>query len=527
MTHLAGVDRDLAPDDPAGERLLLIAARACPPVSPDGVHTVPHATDRAILEAAGRLDRGRLAEGRDDGWRLRVELPFETSRGYAASLGTDGNEPHLVIKGAPEVVLPLCRRVTGDSGTEPLSAARQRAAQDRVQQLAARGLRVLAVAERPVSEAEDTSDLQELSRDLVLLGLIGVADRPRAEAAEAVRRLTDEGVRTLMVTGDHPTTATAIANAVGIPVDGVLTGAELDRMTEDERIRRVSQTTVYARVSPEQKLRIVEALQKAGQVVGMTGDGTNDAAAIRLADVGIGVAAAGSSSARTAADIVLADAAVLRIHDALREGRGLWRRVEDAVSILVGGNAGEVAFMVLGTATAGRAPLNVRQLLVVNMLTDMAPALAVAVARSPDDATATQPSSAALGARLTRALAVRGGATTLGATMAWTIGRVTGRRRRASSMGLAALVGTQLGQTLLTGRHSPLVVATTLASAVALVTLVETPGVSQFFGCTPLGPAAWGVVLAAATTGTLAAVLAPRLLPPPAAQPDPGRSRSA
>jgi len=519
VTDLASLDRKLALDDPAAHRLLLTAARACPAVAPDDVHAVPHATDRAILEAAGRLSRGQLAEGRDDGWQLRVELPFETSRGYAASLGSEGGDDRddglLAIKGAPEVVLPLCRRVTGDSGTEPLTAARRRAAQERVQELAAEGLRVLAVAERPVSEPEDTSDLQDLACDLILLGLVGVADTPRAEAAEAVRRLTGDGVRTLMVTGDHPTTATAIARAVGIPVDGVLTGAELDRMTEDERIRRVGETTIFARVSPEQKLRIVAALQQAGQVVGMTGDGTNDAAAIRLADIGIGVAATGSSSARTAADLVLADAAVLRIHDALREGRGLWTRVEDAVSILVGGNAGEVAFMVLGTAISGRAPLNVRQLLVVNLLTDMAPALAVAVARSRDDADAGKPPTAALGARLARALAVRGSATTLGATTAWTIGRVTGRRRRASSMGLAALVGTQLGQTLLTGRHSPLVVATTLASAVTLVAIVETPGVSQFFGCTPLGPAAWGVVLTAAVAGTLAAALAPRLLPAP------------
>ena len=511
-TRLADLDRDLDPADPAGRRLLLTAARACPPAHPEKIHTVPHATDRAILEAAGRLDQGQPAEDRSDGWRLRVELPFEANRGYAASFGTDRDGPRLVVKGAPEVVLPLCAGVAGGSGTEPLDDARARAADERVQRLAAEGLRVLAVAERAVGEPSDATDLQELACELTLLGLVGVADTPRPEAADAVRRLSDDGIRTLMITGDHPATAAAIAGAVHIAVDGVLTGAELDRMTEDERIRRVARTTVFARVSPEQKLRIVEALQKAGQVVAMAGDGTNDAAAIRLADVGIGVAATGSSSARTAADLVLADAGVLGIHDAVLEGRGLWQRVQDAVSILVGGNAGEVAFMVLGTAIAGRAPLNVRQLLVVNMLTDMAPALAVAVARSGNDPTATRPATGALGAALGRAVAVRGSATTLGATLAWTIGRVTGRGRRASSMGLAALVGTQLGQTLMTGWRSPLVVATTLASAVALVALVETPGMSQFFGCTPLGPAAWGVVLAATAAGTLAAALAPALL---------------
>src|SRR5207244_6252467 len=130
-------------------------------------------------------------------------------------------------------------------------------------------------------------------------------------------------------------------------------------------------------VSPEQKLRIVEALQAAGLVVAMTGDGTNDAAAIRLADIGIGVAASQSSAARSAADLVLADVDIGRIYEAVLEGRALWRRVQDAVSILVGGNAGEVAFMILGTALAGRPPIGVRQMLLVNMLTDMFPALAV------------------------------------------------------------------------------------------------------------------------------------------------------
>ena len=347
--------------------------------------------------------------------------------------------------------------------------------------------------------------------DLTLLGFVGVADTPRPDAADAVRRITGDGIRMVMVTGDHPATAAAIARMVGMPADSVLTGADLDRMPEEERNRRVAQTSVFARVSPEQKVRIVEALQAVGHVVAMTGDGTNDAAAIRLADVGIGVAASESSAARSAADLVLADADVRRIHEALLEGRALWHQVRDAVSILVGGNAGEVAFMILGTALAGRAPITVRQMLLVNMLTDMFPALAVAVAPSRGDAQG--PPSAALGPALARAVAIRGAATTVGATLAWTIGRYTGRPRRASSMGLAALVGTQLGQTLLTGRHSPLVVATTLASAAVLVAVIEVPGVSHLFGCTPIGPVAWTVVAGSAAAGTVVAVLAPRLLP--------------
>jgi len=150
----------------------------------------------------------------------------------------------------------------------------------------------------------------------------------------------------------------------------------------------------------------------------------------------------------------------------------------------------------------------VRQLLLVNMLTDMFPALAVAVAPSQDETAPSGPTSAALGTPLARAVVVRGGATALGALLAWAIGRVTGRGRRASAMGLAALVGTQLGQTLITGWRSPLVVVTVVASAAALFVLVETPGVSQFFGGTPIGPVAWTVVVGCAALGTLTAMVA-------------------
>ncbi|TMM34777.1 MAG: cation-translocating P-type ATPase [Actinobacteria bacterium] len=485
-------DDGTGPDDsgtgPDGRGLLVTAARACPQVPEDEIGRVPHATDRAVLEAAGSSRNG---------WKPVGELPFETNRGYAAAVGEVDGTRLLAVKGAPEVVLPRCAG---------LSAARRRTVDRTVQELAGDGLRVLAVAQR---EDFDTDLDDEAIADLTLLGFVGVADTPRPDAVDALRRLTDDGIRMVMVTGDHPTTAAAVARMVGMPADTVLTGAELDAMPEGERVRRVDETSVFARVSPEQKLRIVEALRSAGHVVAMTGDGTNDAAAIRLADVGIGVAASESSAARTAADLVLADAGIERIYDALLEGRTLWRQVRDAVSILVGGNAGEVAFMVLGTALGGRAPIGVRQMLLVNMFTDMFPALAVAVAPSRDEEAATGVPTR-FDSTLARAIAVRGGATTLGALLAWTIGRYTGRSRRASTMGLAALVGTQLAQTLLTGWHSPLVIGTSVASAAVLVAVIETPGVSHFFGCTPIGPVAWTVVLGSVAAGTLAAVAAGR-----------------
>jgi cation-transporting ATPase I len=183
-----------------------------------------------------------------------------------------------------------------DAGAARLTDMRRKATRATVERLAADGLRVLAVARRRngVPADADPADIaDDAITDLTLLGFVGVADTPRPDATEALRRITDDGIRVVMITGDHPSTATAIAQMVGMPNGAVLTGTELDAMPQAERVRRVAETSVFARVSPEQKLRIVEALQSAGRVVAMTGDGTNDAAAIRLADVGIGVAASG------------------------------------------------------------------------------------------------------------------------------------------------------------------------------------------------------------------------------------------
>jgi cation-transporting ATPase I len=321
-----------------------------------------------------------------------------------------------------------------------------------------------------------------------------------------------------MITGDHPVTARAIADSLGIPAERVVTGPQLAAADETARTELVTRACVFARVSPEQKLRIIAALQRAGRVVAMTGDGANDAAAIRLADVGIGMAAHGSTSARTAADLVLTTPDVSLLLDALVEGRAMWHRVRDAVAILLGGNAGEVGFTLAGTALAGRAPIGTRQFLAVNMLTDLAPSMAIALAPTPQQPAARQQLLAggvpSLGAPLLRDIAVRGVATGTGALAAWQIGRLTGTRRRASTMALAALVGTQLGQTLLVGGRDRLVLATGLGSTAVLALLIQTPGVSQFFGCTPLDPFAWATVTGCAAATTLLAALAGRVLPP-------------
>ncbi|TNY37189.1 HAD family hydrolase [Thermomonospora catenispora] len=517
VVRLAGPAGDVDPASEPGRRLLIAGARACPPV--DDPAEVRHATDRAVLEAA----RDRLGDGAD--WRLLHETPFEPSRGYSAAVGVapeNGRKsPFLAVKGAPEVVLPRCTRVAADATTRPMTERHRRQARRTIARLAEEGLRVLAIAEARPAEAdlERAGALAETA-ELTLLGFVGIADALRPDAPEAVRRLTRAGIRIVMITGDHPATARAIAAGLGIPgADRVLTGADLDRLGEKERIARIARTSVFARVSPEHKVRIVQALQRAGRTVAMTGDGANDAAAIRLADVGIGLAQGDSRAAQSAADLILRGGDLPAIVEALLEGRALAESVRNAVSILVGGNAGEIAFTLYGTAFGGKAPLSTRQLLLVNTLTDMLPALAVALAppteRGRRDAE-TAPPAAARGGPLAdplhEAIVLRGAITACGSVLAWHAGRLTGRRRRASTMALAALVLAQLVQTLQVGRRSPAVLATCAASLLVLLAVIETPVLSRFFGCTPLGPVAWTMVVAAAAVAFLASPLGPRLL---------------
>jgi cation-transporting P-type ATPase I len=515
--------------DPQGAQVLRAAARAS--TQPHERQGHAHATDEAILNAADSL----TGQG-DSEWTVLAEVPFESSRGFAAAIGTlstDASVPLLMLKGAPEVVLPRCRFADPE--------ADQDHAESLVHSLAEQGLRVLAVAQR--SWEHDTADdddtdadaVDAAAHDLELIGYVGLADTARPSSRPLIEALLDAERNVVLITGDHPVTARAIARQLGLPADArVITGAELAGLDEDACAKLVADVQVFARVSPEQKVQIVGALQRSGRVTAMVGDGANDAAAIRMADVGIGVSGRGSSAARGAADIVLTEDDLGVLLDALVEGRGMWASVRDAVTILVGGNVGEVLFTIIGTALGtGRAPVGTRQLLLVNLLTDMFPALAVAVTPQFEEPDAdeydteeeadearwayqrsvlTEPTPS-LDVPLMRQIVTRGVVTAAGATAAWAIGRWTpGTERRTSTMGLTALVTTQLAQTLLTRSHSPLVVATALGSSAVLVAIVQTPGISHFFGCTPLGPVAWTGVVGATAAATGLSVLAPNWL---------------
>ena len=252
--------------------------------------------------------------------------------------------------------------------------------------MARNGLRVIAVARRTLTAAQsaaactDPDAFAQLCRSgLRIVGLLGLSDIPRAGAAPLLAALTAQNIGVRLITGDHPITATAIADELGMPVAAaqVISGSEWETLSRRGQEQAVTDRLVFARMSPENKVQIIQTLERTGRVCAMVGDGANDAAAIRAATVGIGVAARGSDPARTAADVMLLDGRIGALLDALDEGRKLWLRVQAAVCVLLGGNAGEVLFAIIGSAITGRAPLNTRQLLLVNMLTDALPAAAL------------------------------------------------------------------------------------------------------------------------------------------------------
>jgi cation-transporting P-type ATPase I len=487
----------------ASQRQVLAAALRATPRVRRGSSAV-HPTDQAVIDGAAAHQLTRSADC--PGWQRLDSLPFEPSRAYHATLGSTSKGPLLSVKGAPEVILALCTRWRGQT----IRPRDRKQLTGELHRLAGKGYRVLAVAENDVSPSYQLDGIAELS----FAGFVAFGDPVRATAGVSVREMRDSGVHVVMITGDHPATAKAIAAELEVLNGGtIVTGPELDRLDDEELRRVLADATVIARCTPEQKVRVVRAFQAGGGVVAMTGDGANDAAAIRLADIGIALGQRATSAARAAADLVVGDDRLETIIAAVVEGRAMWRSVKQAIGILVGGNIGEIGFTLLGTLLAGSSPLSARQLLLVNLLTDLVPALTVALRSPPPEAAGSllaEGPDISLGSALTEEIAVRAVATALAASGGWAAGRMTGTAARAGTIGLAALVGTEIGQTLLVGGRSPAVVAGSVVSLGILVGVVQTPGVSQFFGCVPIGPVGWTIAGASSLAGTAGS----RLLPP-------------
>jgi magnesium-transporting ATPase (P-type) len=356
-------------------------------------------TEVALLVAARKLGGPGPAADRIG------ELPFTAERKLMSTVVRSTGDaplrggPVLLTKGAPDVLIGRCSHERVAGVVQPLPAARRETLLGQVDGLADEGLRTLAMAYRALDDAVVAGEVDaDVERDLVYLGLVGIMDPPRPEAAAAVREARSAGVRVVMITGDHPRTAGRVATDLGLgeaPLE-VLSGRQIDELDDEELARRVRTASVVARVAPEHKLRVVRALQADGAVVAMTGDGVNDAPAVRAADIGVAMGMTGTDVTRAAADMVLVDDNIATIVAAVREGRGIFADIRAFLRYLLSSNAGEVLTMLLGVLGAGvlglqghgeaiAVPLLATQILWINLLTDTAPALAMGVDPPPDD----------------------------------------------------------------------------------------------------------------------------------------------
>jgi len=303
------------------------------------------------------------------------EIPFDSDRKLMTTICRMDGKLVAIVKGAFDMMAPLC--IAGD-----MKAARR--AND---EMSSNALRVLAIACRELDEMPEKIIPETLERDLTFMGLVGMIDPPRPEAKEAVKTCRKAGIKPVMITGDHVVTASAIARELGIleQDDRSITGAELDAMTDAELDAQVEKISVYARVSPENKIRIVKAWQRKGEVVSMTGDGVNDAPALKAADIGCAMGITGTDVAKGAADMTLTDDNFATIVDAVREGRGIYANIRKVVGFLLGTNIGEVVTVFAAMLLWHKTPLLSMQLLWINLVTDSLPAIALGMEPVEDD----------------------------------------------------------------------------------------------------------------------------------------------
>lgn len=310
-----------------------------------------------------------------------TELPFDSDRKLMTTINHIGEKNIVIVKGAFDMMVSRC--VKGDLK----KAARIN------EEMSQNALRVLAIAYKEIESVpkEPTSD--ELENGLTFLGLVGMIDPPRPEAKNAVATCRKAGIRPVMITGDHVVTASAIAKELGILREGdrAITGTELDTMTDSELDAQVERISVYARVSPENKIRIVKAWQRKGQVVSMTGDGVNDAPALKAADIGCAMGITGTDVAKGAADMTLTDDNFATIVDAVREGRGIYANIKKVVGFLLGTNIGEVLLVFVAMLMWHKSPLLAMQLLMINLVTDSLPAIALGMEPVEDDIMESKP----------------------------------------------------------------------------------------------------------------------------------------
>ena len=499
---LRGASGALDADDTQGKALLTLGALCNNCLS----LTAGDPTERAIIAAAAKA--GQKKDELDQKYKRCTEIPFDSKRKRMVTVHhlPDGGY-RTIVKGAPDILMELCSEVRISGKAVPMTAALKKRLAQENEALAHDAMRVIAAAYR---DSETMPERDDYEKGLIFSGFIGMTDPPRPQAFKAVAVCKKAGIKTVMITGDHIATAKAVAGKLGIFRNGdkCATGAQLDEMPDSELKRDIFSYSVFARVSPEHKVRIVKAFQSKGAVVAMTGDGVNDAPALKCADIGCAMGKSGTDVAKNAADMILTDDNFATIVSAVEQGRGIFDNIGRTIHFLLSSNIGEILTVLCAFLMRLPSPLLAIQLLWINLVTDSLPALALGAEPAGKDIMNRPPRKTDKGVFTKsgiRSMLIEGCFIGALAFLAFTIGRVffdkgaepvVGRTMTFAVLSLSQLVHSfnlrseaSLLRTGITG--NPLLIGAFLTGVVMQVSVISVPFLAQIFKTVPLSPVCW------------------------------------
>jgi Ca2+-transporting ATPase len=539
---------------------LLCSDAQLEPVDPDEIDET-EVSEGANYRMVGDPTEGALvvAAAKADLWRDEVEerlprvaeIPFDSERkrmttihrGECCGLEEPSGADYVAyVKGAPDVILSLCDSILEDGVDVPLTSGRRQHIENVIRDLGQGGLRVLAVAYRHLQDIPEEPDPDKVEQNLSLIGLIAMTDPARPEVKTAVEKARHAGIRTMMITGDYPDTAQAIAEEIGLmqsngsgnPDDHVMTGAEIEKISDEELIERIDDLDVFARVSPQHKVRIVEALKARDQVVAMTGDGVNDAPALKRSSIGVAMGITGTDVTKQTADMVLTDDNYASIVSAVEQGRIIYSNIRKFVYFLISCNLAEIMIIFLAMLFGSKSPLTAIQLLWLNLLTDGAPALALGLEKGDPDIMDRPPrpvNEPIINKLMGIGISVQTIAITGVVLAAYYIGRMwsPGNRLLAQTMAFVTLSASELLRAytarsehvslfrlgIFSNKYMQYAVA---LSIVLLLAVVYVPFLQPIFNTMSLGSREWLVILPLLLVPAIAAEITKAFLPEPRAK---------
>jgi Ca2+-transporting ATPase len=467
-------------------------------------------TEGAFIVAAAKA--GYVKDELGQEYPRLAEIPFDSERKRMITFHPDPRYGDYVayMKGAPDIVLGLCNQVLEDGVMRPLTGERRRNILEENAALAANALRVLGVAFRPLKEVPDNPKPEDSERDLTFIGLLGMIDPARPEVQPAIQTARHAGIETVMITGDYPNTAVAIAKEIGLlrEDDSVLTGMELDQLDEAGLEEIVEDVAVYARVSPQHKVKIVDGLKAKGHVVAMTGDGVNDAPALKRSSIGIAMGITGTDVSKETADMVLTDDNYASIVSAIEQGRVIYSNIRKFVYYLLSCNMAEITVLLVAMLAGWPLPLVAIQLLVLNLITDGAPALALAMEKGDPDIMEQAPrrvTEPIINHDMVIGIAVQTVAISVAVLIAFRIG-LPGGEVHARTMAFATLSISELlrAYTSRSERYSVFAIGVfsnkwmqraVLTSLAILLAIIYVPFLASIFGTTALSAEDWVIIL--------------------------------